>query len=159
LAFGLAVLAAMTTLYWLWLKPAGLFTGPAVEVRAKVESFGIKSLGTYVALGVFYSLVHSLLEEYYWRWFVFRQLARGVALPWAIAISSVGFAAHHVLVLGKYFGYESPLTWLFAACVAIGGAAWAWIYVRSQSLAGPWLSHAMIDATIFIIGWDLLRPN
>jgi len=157
LAFGLAVMGAMVGLYYWVLKPAGLFVGPTEEVREKVASFGITTVAGYAALAVFYSLVHSLLEEYYWRWFVFGHACRGLALPVAIGLSSVGFAAHHVLLLGTYFGYASPLTWLFAVAIVIGGAFWAWLYRASGSLVGPWLSHALVDAAIFVIGWDLVR--
>jgi membrane protease YdiL (CAAX protease family) len=154
--FGLAVGAAMAALYFAWLKPAGLFDGPAAEVREKVKSFGINSLAAYVALAVFYSAIHSLLEEYYWRWFVFGQLTRGCKLPAALVIAGIGFAAHHVLVLGLYFGWTSPLTWLFSASIAIGGAVWSWLYHRGNSLAAPWLSHALVDAAIFAIGYDVI---
>jgi membrane protease YdiL (CAAX protease family) len=65
--------------------------------------------------------------------------------------------AHHVLVLGKYFGFDSPATWLFSSCVAVGGAVWAWLYNRTGSLLGPWLSHLLVDAAIFAIGFDLVR--
>jgi membrane protease YdiL (CAAX protease family) len=156
-AFGLAVMAAMAGLYYYGLKPAGLFQGPTAEVREKIAAFGVHTLASYLALAAFYSLAHSLLEEYYWRWFVFGHCCRGLSLPVAIAVSSVGFAAHHVLVLGTYFGYSSPLTWLFSAGIVIGGAFWAWLYRRSGSLLGPWLSHALVDAAIFVIGWDLVR--
>jgi membrane protease YdiL (CAAX protease family) len=61
-----------------------------------------------------------------------------------------------VLVLQLYFGWTSPLTWLFSAGVAIGGAFWAWLYNKSGSLYGPWLSHALVDAAIFAIGYDLV---
>jgi membrane protease YdiL (CAAX protease family) len=74
-----------------------------------------------------------------------------------VAISSLGFMAHHVLVLGKYFGFSSPATWLFSVCVAVGGAVWAWLYERTESLLGPWLSHLLVDAAIFAIGYDLVR--
>ena len=158
-AFGLAVMGAMAGLYYLWLKPAGLFAGPMVEVREKVAGFGIKSAAAYFVLAAFYSLVHSLLEEYYWRWFVFGYACRGLNLPIAIAVSSIGFAAHHILVLGAYFGYASSLTWLFTAGIVIGGACWAWLYRRTDSLIGPWLSHALVDAAIFVIGWDLVRTT
>jgi uncharacterized protein len=157
LVFGLAVMGLMAGLYYGVLKPQGLFDAPAEAVQAKVKSFGVTSLAAYLALAVFYSLVHSLLEEYYWRWFVFGYCCRPLHVAAAIAISSVGFAAHHVLVLAKYFGYGSPLTWLFAAGIVVGGAFWAWLYRRTGSLAGPWLSHALVDATIFVIGWDLVR--
>jgi membrane protease YdiL (CAAX protease family) len=96
------------------------------------------------------------LEEYYWRWFVFGRLRLLVPKELAIPISSLGFAAHHVLVLALYFGWASPLTWLFALCVAIGGAIWAWLYDVSESLAAPWLSHAMVDAAIFAIGFLMI---
>jgi CAAX protease family protein len=159
--FGIAVGMAMATLYFAWLKPAGLFDGPAAAARDKVQSFGINSLAGYAALALFYSAIHSLLEEYYWRWFVFGQLARGCKLPVALAIASIGFAAHHVLVLGLYFGLVGEtalLTWIFSAGIAIGGAVWAWLYHRGGSLAAPWLSHALVDAAIFAIGCDMLQP-
>jgi CAAX protease family protein len=157
LAFGLALMVAMAGLYYFALKPAGLFTGPMKEVQDKVASFGIHSVASYIALAAFYSLAHSLLEEYYWRWFVFHHCCRNLTPAAAIGLSSVGFAAHHVLLLGTYFRYDSPLTWLFATAIVIGGVFWAWLYRRSGSLLGPWLSHALVDAAIFVIGWDLVR--
>jgi uncharacterized protein len=87
---------------------------------------------------------------------VFVQLARGCKLPAAIAISSVGFAAHHVLVLGHYFTLFSPLTWLFTLAIVIGGAVWAWLYRASGSLIPSWLSHAFVDAAIFVIGYQMI---
>lgn len=158
LLFGAAVFAAMLALYHLWLKPSGFFAGPASAVREKLMGLRIDGLGKFIALGAFYSLVHSLLEEYYWRWFAFGQLARRIAWPLAVLISSLAFMAHHVLVLGVYFGWTSPATWLFSSAVAIGGAYWAWLYRRTGSLWGPWLSHLVIDAAIFTLGYDLAGP-
>lgn len=159
LAFGLAVGAAMLVLYYFVLGPRGFFSGPAEEVRQKVAEFGVTTVGSFALMGLFYSLVHSLLEEYYWRWFVFGQLRRGLSLPPAIAISSIAFTAHHVIVLARYFGWDSPATWLFVAGIAIGGAVWAWLYDHSKSLYGPWLSHLIVDAAIFWIGYDLVRES
>jgi membrane protease YdiL (CAAX protease family) len=157
LTFGAAIAAAMAMLYLGWLKDSALLKGATSEITAKVTGFGVDRVWKYAALGLFYSLFHSLLEEYYWRWFVFGQLRRIIPLGGAIAISSLGFMAHHVLVLGKYFGFDSPATWLFSSCVAVGGAIWAWLYHRTGSLLGPWLSHLLVDAAIFAIGFDLVR--
>jgi uncharacterized protein len=49
----------------------------------------------------------------------------------------------------------SPWTWLFSLSVAVGGAFWAWLYQRTGSLYGPWLSHLLVDAAIFLVGYDL----
>ena len=157
--FGLAVLAAMMVLYHGWLKPLG-YLGPespaAGAVLDKVQGFGVDTLWKYVALSAFYSLIHSGLEEYYWRWFVFGQLRRLIPVNRAILVSSIGFMLHHILLLGTYFGWFSPATWIFSAAVAVGGAYWAWLYQRCDSLWGPWVSHLVIDAAIFIVGYDLV---
>lgn len=157
IAFGLAVATVGFAAYFFYLKPAGHFDAAAGEVREKIQGLGLAAPAAYIALAVFYSLVHSLLEEYYWRWFVFGRLARMTTLPIAVALSSLGFMAHHVLLLATYFGWASPATYLLAAGVAIGGVAWACLYRQSGSLVGPWISHALVDAFIFALGYDLLR--
>ncbi len=157
--FGLVISGTTLGLYHGWMKPAGWFDAAMEAVRLKVTSAGITSPGKYIALGVFYSAAHSLMEEYYWRWFVFGRARRLLPLGAAIAISSLGFMAHHVIVLSVYFGWSSFATWFFSFSVAVGGAVLAWLYQRSGSLLGPWLSHALVDAGVFLIGYDLLRAT
>jgi len=156
-AFGLAVLLTTLALYHGWLKTAPFFMAGVGSIQEKIADLGFDAGWKFAALGVFYSLCHSLLEEYYWRWFVFDQLKRLVPIAAAIVISALGFMAHHVLVIGAFFGMASPLTWLLSAAVAIGGAFWAWLYHRSGSLMGPWLGHALVDAAIFLVGYELAR--
>ena len=86
----------------------------------------------------------------------FGGLRRLMPLGWAVVLSSLAFAAHHVIVLGVYFGWQSWATAAFSAGVAVGGAAWAWIYHRGNSLVGPWLSHVLADAAIFLIGYSMV---
>jgi membrane protease YdiL (CAAX protease family) len=156
-ASGAAIVAAMLALYFLWALPSGALDAPAIAVREKVTSMGLNSLVKYAALGLFYALVHSLLEEYYWRWFAFGELRRVLSFWPAATLSSVGFMAHHVILLGIYFGFTSPLTYFFALSVAVGGMIWAWLYERTGSLWGPWLSHLLVDAGIFYVGWLIVR--
>jgi len=158
--FGGAVVALMMAVYHLWLNPTGYLAPGSAAGQAvidKVQGFGVGSLWSYVGLGAFYSLIHSGLEEYYWRWFVFGRLRRFMSLGSAIAVSSVGFMLHHVILLGIYFDWALLPTVLFSVAVAIGGAVWAWLYHRSGSLFGPWMGHLLIDAGIFVVGYDLVR--
>jgi uncharacterized protein len=157
LLFGIGVAAAMLAGYFSWLRPSGIFAAAAGPLAQTMARFHIDSPARFIALGGFYCLVHSLLEEYYWRWFLFGGLRRLMPLGPAILLSSLAFAAHHVIVLATYFGLFSWATLLFSAAVALGGAVWAWLYQRSGSLLGPWLSHMMLDAAIFVVGYDLLH--
>ncbi|MCA9270030.1 MAG: CPBP family intramembrane metalloprotease [Planctomycetales bacterium] len=159
LASGALIAAAMAALYLGWLKPAGLFDRAIEPILAKVSGIGIDSGWKYFAVAIFYAVVHSLLEEYYWRWCVFGQLQTLAGFWIAAAVSSAGFMAHHVLLLGVYFGYASWLTWAMSACIAVGGAIWAAMYARRGTLWAPWLSHLAVDAMIFAIGWEIVGPS
>lgn len=156
LAFGLVVFVAGLAVYFLGLKPGGFFAGTVDEIHQKVADVGLNSPTLFLACSVFYSLVHSSLEEYYWRWFVFRECRAHWRSGPAILLSSAGFMLHHVFVLAEYFHWDSPYTYLFSLSVAVGGAVWAWLYEKYGTLLGPWLSHAVVDALIFAIGYDLV---
>ena len=153
--FGLVVFLAALTLYHTWLNSAEFFILGQGPMKEKVAELEITEAWKFVALGVFYSICHSLLEEYYWRWFVFAQLKALVSFWPAAVISSLGFMAHHVIVIGSFFGFFTLATWLFSFAVACGGLFWAWLYHRSGSLVGPWLSHLLINAAIFTTGYDV----
>ena len=96
------------------------------------------------------------MEEYYFRWFVFGQLRNLTGFLPAMIVSGLAFMAHHVIVLRHYFNGLSPWTVLLSCAIAVGGLIWAFQYERSKSLTGPWLSHAIVDAGIFAIGYHLL---
>ena len=126
------------------------------KVGEKVAGLGMDSVWKFAMLSTFYALVHSFLEEYYWRWFVYDLLKRFVNVPMANLISGLGFMAHHVVLLSVYLGWTSPMTWLCSAGVAIGGMYWAWLYQRTGTLFWPWVSHMVVDAGIFVLGYFLI---
>jgi membrane protease YdiL (CAAX protease family) len=157
--FGAGILAAICLLYFFWLKPIGLIgpeTPVADAIRERVKAFDLTSPAMFVLFGIFVSLIHSALEEYYWRWFTFGQLSRTIPQTAAIVVSGLGFMLHHVVILGVYFQFNHPATWLFSSAVAVGGMYWAWLYARKNSIYASWLSHAWIDVAIFIVGYDIL---
>jgi membrane protease YdiL (CAAX protease family) len=156
-AVGLAILAAIQAAYWLALRDSPVLSGLATAVRSKVSGFGMDTPGRFVTLAVLLSLAHSFLEEYYWRWFIHGALRERLPPATAILISSTAFAAHHVVVLHIYFPESFwSATLPFSLGVAVGGACWAWLYDRFTSLAGPWAAHALADAALMAIGFDLL---
>lgn len=155
LVSGVAIAGAALALYHWVLEPSGWMVGPTEQARAKLKEVGLDSLPVFIAVALFYSLCHSGLEEYYWRWFMFRHLTLRWNLTTATVVSSLGFMAHHVLVLARYFGWASPMTYLLALSVAVGGVIWAVLYRRFGTVLGPWLSHAFVDAAIFAIAYHM----
>ena len=105
-------------------------------VKEKINSMELNSVVMYAAVGLFYTAFHSFLEEYYWRWFVY-DLSKRFYSQWVSnVISSVGFAAHHVILLGFFFGWESPWTYVISEGIAVGGVVWAWMYQRDRTVMG-----------------------
>ncbi len=159
LYFALAVVILMLGVYFGVLRGSSLFAETPARLQRKLQEVGMDTPARYVLLALFVVAAHSLLEEYYWRWFVFGGLRQFLSLAPAMILSSLAFMAHHVVVLyvylpGRFWSTALP----FALAVAVGGAVWAWLYERTGSIWSPWLSHLLIDGAIFVIGWDLLWP-
>lgn len=121
-------------------------------IRERVEDLGV--LEHFLAFALFISVVHSLIEEVFWRWFVFGNLYRLVR-PWtAHLLAALAFSAHHFVVLSQYF--PLGLTIFFGCGVAIGGFFWTLLVVRQGSLLGAWLSHLVVDMGLMTIGAYLM---
>lgn len=152
--FGIAVFVLMLAVYFFWLRvPGGVLApgSPACEeILDKIKGLGLANKGVFVLLGVFYAILHSGLEEYYWRWFVCQKLSCSALC------ASLGFTAHHVILLGTFFGYGSLYCWLGSLGVFVGGWYWGWLYRRTDSVWGAWIGHGFIDAAIFTIGFLIM---
>ncbi|MBI2948166.1 MAG: CPBP family intramembrane metalloprotease [Verrucomicrobia bacterium] len=129
-----------------------MILGCAPRIRSKAQALGM--LDYYWTFGLFLSLIHSLLEEYYWRWFVYGQLRRVVGNGFAHVLAGVSFAAHHLVVTTQYF----PPVWgvVFGALTGAGGILWSVLYEKQRTLAGAWICHVLVDLGILSIGHKLL---
>ena len=154
IGLGLAVVGLMVAVYRL--IPAETVAALMPRVRAKVESFHISSAAQFAALGLFYAILHSGMEEYYFRWFLYGQLRAVATPPVAAVVSGLAFMAHHVIVLHHYFADRIGWTIFLSLSIAVGGVMWAFQYERSRRLWGIWMSHAIVDAGIFAVGYQLL---
>lgn len=157
LASGLVLAGSLAALY-AGLAGTDLAAQAALRIRSTLQEFGVASPGAYLALAAGLSLGHSLLEEVYWRGFVFRGLEARLRPAPAVVLASLAFASHHLIVVARY----APLGsfWLLAvpatAAVAVGGAHWCGLFRRSGSLLAPWISHLLVDAALMGIGWHLV---
>lgn len=154
---GLLVSLPPLVLYWLFLRGSETATMAATRIAPKLDDFGVGGTASFVVLALLLSIAHSLLEEYYFRWFLYRRLQGLAGRGAALWISSLGFMAHHVIVVATYLGPASwPLITLFSLGIAASGYIWAWLYQRTGSLVAPWISHMVADLAIMAIGYDLM---
>jgi membrane protease YdiL (CAAX protease family) len=156
-AFGLLTAAAILILYHGFLRDSRVFRQSPGLIQAKLAEFGLDSPLGFAVIACFITILHSLLEEYYWRWFVFGQLRRWLPFAAAMLLSSFFFAAFHAFSLNLYLsGHLFSAVLPFVACVGIGGGIWCWLYERTGSVYAPWISHLLVDASLFVVGYDLI---
>ena len=122
------------------------------RMREKTAALGV--LEHYWLFACFLSIIHSLIEEYYWRWFVYGRTAELLPGYRAHLIAAIGFTLHHVIVLSTFFGLGWGL--FFSFFVGVGGAIWSLLYQRQRSLIGIWISHMIVDFGVLAIGHTII---
>ena len=146
-----AVMAAVITAAASVAAVNGLDT---TALETAVREMGLATPAAFLAGAAAWTLANSLIEEYVYRWFVFRQSERLFGGPAAIWVSAGIFTAHHVIAVSRYLG--PVLTLLASTGVFAGGLVWAWLYRRYRSVWPGWLSHVIADVAVFGVGWWLL---
>lgn len=150
---GLVILAIIFAAYFVvpteWIDP------PRVQAVAAKNRLTEKAI--FIGLALYWCIVNSLLEEYVWRWFVFRKCE--VVLPalkgWiAVVLSAYFFTLHHIVAVKAQFGW--PITILASTGVFIGGVVWSWLYRRYRSIWPCYVAHLLADIPVFVIGWWII---
>jgi membrane protease YdiL (CAAX protease family) len=126
----------------------------AEQIRSVARRTGIGTPATFLAGAVFWITVNSVLEEYVYRWFMFRHSERLLGSTIAVFAAASIFTVHHVIALAVQFDWV--VTIIGSLGVFIGGVAWSWCYRRYRSIWPGYVSHAIVDVAVFWIGWRLI---
>lgn len=157
LGFGFVMGFLLLGTFW-YLKSFPFIQDVAPLIREKLTDFHADTPMKFLFLAIFISVIHSFLEEYYWRWYVHQELRKYFKIPLATFISSLGFMGHHVIVIKAYVP-DSISSWgifVFPLFVFFAGVFWALIYEKWKSLWIIWFSHFLADVAILWIGYSLV---
>lgn len=134
-----------------WLAIGRHFIDPATA-RATAQAAGIGDWRLYLGFSLYICTVNAVLEEYVWRWFVFRKsetLLNGAGAG-AILLSAFLFTLHHGLALLAQFAW--PIALLGSLGVFVGGCLWSGLYLRYRSIWPGYVSHVLVDIAVFLLG-------
>ena len=150
---GVGIVATGLLAYYGFLKDSTYLANAPALITAKVSEMGLTTQH-HIAFALFLAVPHSLLEEYYWRWFVFDQTKRITGLKTAMVISSLGFMSHHVIVIHQFLDKGWEVTLFFTVCCS--GRRLIGLALRPlQNALRPRVSHLLVDLGIMYIGFDL----
>ena len=150
-ALGLAIAALIFITFavtWRW---DAINTAMVADRAAKT---GLNHLGLYIGGALYWITLNSLMEEYVWRWFVFRKFEVLLGGRVGVVAAGLAFTAHHVIALAAQFNWAIII--LGSLGVFVGGATWSWLYLRYRSVWPCYVSHAIVDVPIFVIGYWLI---
>ena len=146
---GLAISVVIGLIFW----GGGQQWIDVEHVKAMAAEVDLDKKWVYLCGALYWITVNSILEEYVWRWFVFRKFEVLVGSGAAVVLSAIGFAVHHGFALSVYFDWQVNL--LCCLGIGIGGAVWSWLYLRYRSVWPGYASHAIVDVAVFAIGYFL----
>lgn len=126
----------------------------ASQVAERAAKTGLNTVGVFLGGALYWITVNSLMEEYVWRWFVLRKCEVLWGGKTGLVVAALAFTAHHVIALAAQFNWG--ITLLGSLGVFIGGATWNWLYLRYRSIWPGYVSHAIVDLAIFLIGYRLI---
>ncbi|MBW4518953.1 MAG: CPBP family intramembrane metalloprotease [Scytolyngbya sp. HA4215-MV1] len=147
---GLLMFSIILVIYWLfakqWINQA--------EVLNQVKQVGLISQPIFLMGCIYFALINSLIEEYIWRWFVYRRCEELISARGAVFLTAGFFTVHHIIVLIFYTDWKIVVLGTLAVFVA--GLVWSESYRRYRSIWSSYVSHSMAGLAIYIAAWQIL---
>ena len=120
----------------------------------KAEGLGFATKERFLMVAIFITVLHSAMEEYYWRWFVYGHLRQMVGHWSGHLLAALAFTGHHLVLMSVLFPLSLAL--FLSLLVGLGGLIWTRMYQRQGTVLGCWLSHLIVDAFLMVVGFRLI---
>lgn len=149
LLLGVLVYAVILGAYFL-IKPYFDFSGIADSLTANA---GVTK-DNFLLVSLYISFVNSLLEEFFFRGFLFMNLKKTGSRGFAYLFSAGAFAAYHVAMM---LGWFSPVLFaLVMVGLTAGGMIFNRLNEKLDTIYASWLVHMFANFAINTIGFTLL---
>ena len=109
----------------------------------------------FLFIAIYISFINSLLEEFFFRCFIFLNLKKLKGRKFAYIVSSLAFAIYHVAIMGSWF---SPIIFMIAMIgLFFGGIIFNFLNEKSENIYNSWIAHMMANFSINTIGFIMFR--
>ena len=150
LGLGLGLYALILGAYFL----VGRFFDFSAIVGSLSQNAGV-TRDNFLFVSLYISFVNSLLEEFFFRGFVFTNLKGLQSRRLAYLFSAGVFSLYHVAMM---VGWFSPLLFLLVmAGLFVGGLIFNYMNERLDTIYCSWLTHMFANFAINTIGFLLMK--
>ena len=149
LALGVAVYGVILGGYFLlrnWIDFSGIVDSLSSGAGVNKDNF--------LFISLYISFVNSLLEEFFFRGFLFANLKDSAGRGLAYGFSSLMFALYHVAMMIGWF--HPAITLLLITGLIIGGMIFNFLNEKQENICTSWLVHMFANFAINTVGFILM---
>lgn len=120
------------------------------EIREILYKSGDITRGNFLYVAVYISFFNSLLEEFFFRGFIFLSLKKRSSRTIAYIVSALAFSLYHIGIMVDWFN----IVIFFLALIAlfIGGLVFNYLNEENKNIYNSWLVHMFANFALNTIG-------
>lgn len=119
----------------------------------QLQAMASINIGNIILIGLYIIVLNSLLEEFFWRGFVFDELKDSLNIWFAYIFTGLAFSFHHVVFYYSWFSLG------FGIIITLGLTSYAiimnLIFHKYKDLFSCWLVHAIADVAQILIAFRI----
>ncbi len=104
----------------------------------------------FLWVALYISFVNSLLEEFFFRGFIFLNLRNMKGRKFAYMVSGFIFALYHIAIMGSWF--SPPIFIIGMAGLFVGALIFNYLNEKSGHIYNSWIVHMMANLSINTVG-------
>lgn len=124
------------------------------QLRVLLWEWGFSGSGE-IWLVLILLVANPILEEVYWRGYIYEKLRRDGTAKYAILVTSTFYTLYHLLSVIPIF--EDFFGLIAAVPVFIAGTFWGYIREKTGSITAAIIGHVLSDMGIIFVYWFLVR--
>lgn len=136
-------------LYWLH-----IYLLDIDQLRVLLLEWGFSGRGE-IWLVLILLVANPILEEVYWRGYIYEKLRRDGTAKYAILVTSAFYTLYHLLSVIPIF--EGLYGLIAVVPVFIAGIFWGYIREKTGSITAAIIGHVLSDMGIIFVYWFLVR--
>jgi len=121
------------------------------ELQAKSKI----TAGNFIFIAIYVTLGNSLLEEFFFRGFIFLNLKHLGYRTFAYMFSALLFALYHIAIFQTWFTFSMTLLALLGLFII--ALIFNWLNTKTNTFINSWIVHIMADLAIILIGFKLFE--
>ncbi|MBT2644409.1 CPBP family intramembrane metalloprotease [Bacillus sp. ISL-41] len=124
------------------------------QLRVLLLEWGFSAKGE-IWLVLVLLVANPILEEFYWRGFIFEKLRKEGTAKYAILMTAAFYTLYHLLSVIPIF--DGMYGVVAAVPVFVAGMFWGYIREKTGSITAAIIGHVLSDLGIIFVYWFLIR--